>query len=328
MSLTKTKFKARRIRLSNRNKIEYLHNQLKKLRAEKSEMKAEKDKVKVENNELVKQQLRDYGILQEELKKVQDLKKQIECPVCLEVPRKGPVFACSNGHLVCQKCKRETCPTCRGAVGDNKSLIAVAVIEKILHDCKFVECEEEFALNQIEEHEKNCEHRIVACPYYEQCDQRVSLSRLLEHLEKKPCGRRRAPKVVEKYVSESVLYQANTRQLFDSSNGLHWKVATYSHMGYLLALCVNKSHNNMWQFIVVMFETPEVCAEFNVEIEVYEADSDVDTRVSAKVHCHPCSIDEPRAEMEGLGLCVHHRFMKRMMLREDCYKFCVSFSFF
>jgi len=330
MSLIKTKFnksKTRRIKLSNRNKIEYLYNQLRKLKAEKSEMKAEKDRVKAENNDLVYEQLQNHVILKDELEKIKDLKKQVECPVCLEVPRKGPVFACPNGHLVCQKCKRENCPTCRGAVGDNKSLVAVAIIEKILHDCKFVQCEEEFALEEIEEHEKHCEHRVVACPYYEECDQRVSLSKLLEHLERKPCGRRRAPIVVNEYVSEIARYEANTRELFESRNGLHWKVATYSHAGYLLALRVNKSANNMWQFIIVMFETPEVCAEFNVEIEVYEADSDPNTRLSAKVHCHPSSIDEASAEMEGLGLCVHHRFMKRMMLKEEYCRFIVSFSF-
>ena len=34
------------------------------------------------------------------------LRKRVECPVCLEIPRSGPVFVCKNGHFVCQKCKR------------------------------------------------------------------------------------------------------------------------------------------------------------------------------------------------------------------------------
>ena len=42
------------------------------------------------------------------------LRKRVECPVCLEIPRSGPVFVCKNGHFVCQKCKRGgNCPTCR-----------------------------------------------------------------------------------------------------------------------------------------------------------------------------------------------------------------------
>ena len=71
MSLLKTKYnrsKARRIKLSNRNRIEHLHSQLKKFKAEKREMKAVKDKMKAEKDELVQQQLQDIGILTEELK--------------------------------------------------------------------------------------------------------------------------------------------------------------------------------------------------------------------------------------------------------------------
>jgi len=330
MSLIKikfNKFKARRTKLSNRNKIEHLYHQLKKLKAKNNKIKAEK---KAEKNVLVQQHLQDNGILKEKLKseeeKVKALKKQIECPVCLEVPRKGPVFSCLNGHLVCQNCKRETCPTCREAVGDNKSLVAVAVIERVLHDCKFVECEKEFALEHIEEHENNCKHRFVACPYYYQCDQRVPLSKILEHLERNACGISGGPKVLYKSVSEIRTYKVDEQMLL-GSYGLHWKIPTVSYMGSLHALCVNKIGDN-WQFIVVTFETPEICAEFNIEMEVYEADSDPDTRLSAKIHCHPSSIDEPRAEMEGLGLCVHHRFMKKMAPKEDCFKFMFSFTFF
>ena len=54
------------------------------------------------------EQMKDT-ILQEELKaekkKIDDMKKQIECPVCLEVPRTGPVFVYPNGHFVCEQCK-------------------------------------------------------------------------------------------------------------------------------------------------------------------------------------------------------------------------------
>ena len=105
------------------------------------------------------------GILEEKLKskkkKIEDMKKEIECPVCREVPRKGPVFSCPNGHLVCQKCKREYCPICRTVMGDNKSLVSVKFIERILHDCKFVECEEEFPHNEIDTHERVCKHRVL-----------------------------------------------------------------------------------------------------------------------------------------------------------------------
>ena len=32
------------------------------------------------------------------------LRKLVECPVCLALPRKGPVPCCANGHVVCSPC--------------------------------------------------------------------------------------------------------------------------------------------------------------------------------------------------------------------------------
>jgi len=312
MSLINTKFnrnKGKRIKLSNRNKIEYLHKQLKKM--------------KVENNALVEQ----FNDKEEELKieeeKVSDLKKQVECPVCLEVPRKAPVFSCRNGHLVCQKCKRKSCPTCRVAMGDNKSLVAIAVSEKILHECKFDDCEEEDTLENIEQHEKYCFHRLVACPYYGVCNQRVPLLKIMGHLGKKPCSSTRHLSNVE---STGIgKFQVSNMRMLESPR-LTWQVKTYNYEGRFLALCACKLGEN-WQFTVVILDPPECCSDFNIKMEVYETDSDPDTRLRAKVRCHPCSIDQPAAEMKGLGLYVHHSFMKKMMLQKDSFKFTVSFSF-
>ena len=119
--------------------------------------------------------------LTSEKKKIENLRKQVECPVCLDVPRKGPIFVCPNGHIICPKCKREKCPICRVKVGNNKSIVAVALIENILHDCKFDGCDEEHPLDMIENHEKYCYHRIVTCPDV-QCDQTIRLSNIMDHL--------------------------------------------------------------------------------------------------------------------------------------------------
>merc|ERR1712179_366571 len=258
-----------------------------------------------------------------EKEKVTDLKKLIECPVCLTVPRKGPVFSCPNGHLVCPKCKRESCPTCREVMGENKSLVATAVIEKVLHECKFVDCEEEFPLQGIEQHEKYCYHRLVACPNYGHCNQKVSLSKLLDHLVKTPCCTNRPPFPLNESTGIG-LFGVPNREMFESHR-LHCKINTYVYRGTLLALYVNKS-GDTWFFSVVMCVPPQVCSVFKIKMEVCETGADPDTRLSAKIRCHPCSIDQPVAEMNGLCLSVHHRFME-MMLKKDSMRFTVSFSF-
>ena len=51
-------------------------------------------------------------------------------------------------------------------MGDNKLLVAVTIIERNLHDCRFVECEEKFPHNEIDTHERVCKHRVlVPIPY-------------------------------------------------------------------------------------------------------------------------------------------------------------------
>ena len=316
------KMKGRRIKLSNRNKIEYLHNKIKKMKIEKKTL-AERLKDTMKDTAATVE-LFEYKLKSEE-NKVHDLKKTVECPVCLEVPRKGPVFTCPNGHLVCQKCKRASCPTCREAMGGNNSLVAVAIIEKILHDCKFIDCAQKFSLNNIEEHEKVCMHRAVACPN-SQCAQRMPLSKLLDHLETSPrCCTNRKPLYVDGS-SIAINYHLSSREL-RYLRRVALPVWVLCFEGRFFALNVNKS-GDYWRFFMVMFESSEVCSDFSVEMDVYETNSPPDTRQSMKARCHPCPIDQTIPEMEGYcyGLVVHHKFMKTMF-KEDSFKLTVSISF-
>ena len=46
---------------------------------------------------------------------VSDLRRSLECPVCLETPKAGPLYQCENGHILCSVCieKVQECPQCR-----------------------------------------------------------------------------------------------------------------------------------------------------------------------------------------------------------------------
>ena len=116
------------------------------------------------------------GNLKRKLNIVDKLKDKIKCPVCMEIPRAGPLPVCPNGHLVCQECTRDTCPTCRVRMGTGKSLLASTIIENIEHKCKFSDCGEFFPLETIEEHIKVCPRRTVSCPYAN-CGVKIGLSR-------------------------------------------------------------------------------------------------------------------------------------------------------
>ena len=88
----------------------------KKLKAKDEELNVLKREIRVKNNEMtlkcgefntMKHKVRRQNLL------IQKLKDKLECPVCLDVPRNAPVPVCLNGHFVCQKCKRDSCPSCR-----------------------------------------------------------------------------------------------------------------------------------------------------------------------------------------------------------------------
>merc|ERR1719348_1282930 len=54
------------------------------------------------------------------------VRERLECPVCLCVPRRGPVPSCPSGHLICSPCllkmkkegKGDNCPSCRAPMGE------------------------------------------------------------------------------------------------------------------------------------------------------------------------------------------------------------------
>jgi len=259
---------------------------------------------------------------------LEDLKEHVMCPVCLEVPRSGPIYACPNGHHVCKKCKQKDCPICRAVMGSNKSLLAVEIIENILHKCKFVKCEDMFHLGyELFAHERNCEHRIVSC-LESDCDEKFALSDLREHR-----GRKSSCSGIENIRVE---YEANVTVIEDFCIGeivelknkeTSWPVHWYTFYNSPVALCVNKSTEH-YHFYIVLVESEGVCEEQTVELEVFKKDSPPQvSRNCLKFRGNPVSIDTPKSEIENLGLTVHHEVMEKMVLEEDAFNFTVSFSF-
>merc|ERR1719341_2336769 len=118
----------------------------KKLEETKNRMEREKMKVEDEKNKF-------------EAK----LRKLVECPVCLALPRKGPVPCCANGHLVCSPClgklreeNKLDCPTCKEHFGEGKSMLAFAVAQEVQHECRHQGCTKIASVDQIVQHEKEC----------------------------------------------------------------------------------------------------------------------------------------------------------------------------
>ena len=109
------------------------------------------------------------------------LKDRLQCPVCLCLPTSGYLQPCRNGHIVCSYCRRQTCPVCRVDMEDIKSLLAMAVVEVIEHDCPNEGCTRTFLTCELAAHEVVCDHAPVFCPA-PHCQAVLPLADLRSHL--------------------------------------------------------------------------------------------------------------------------------------------------
>jgi len=135
---------------------------------EKDQLKREKAEVAEEKNKVEEIKIK---VEDEKIKFEAKMRKLVECPVCLTLPREGPVPCCANGHLVCNPClgklraeNKLDCPTCREPFGEGKSLLAFAVAEEVRHECRHQGCTKTTQYDKIVQHEKECKWRLVICP--------------------------------------------------------------------------------------------------------------------------------------------------------------------
>ena len=107
----------------------------------------------------------------------------IQCPVCLSIPRTGPIYQCENGHVVCKDChaKLVACPVCRNKTVGIRSLASEWILERFPIACAFKinGCQHEYMKNLLEIHEKECEFRLVNCFV---CSQDRMISEFANHV--------------------------------------------------------------------------------------------------------------------------------------------------
>ena len=144
------------------------------------------------NNEPLESLLADLGMElprnpTEALRKIRDI---IQCVICQAVPPRK-IFQCENGHLTCESCSGRvtSCPMrCSGAEerpwrGRNLALEQVLAAVRPLKRCRNEGCHVQSHAEELTEHEKRCEHRLVPCPLGEGCAREVPYSEVKEHFE-------------------------------------------------------------------------------------------------------------------------------------------------
>ena len=96
----------KRLKLEDANNHEQLEIQrLKEVEKELKEVvKKQEEMLASRNKKLLEMEKSKNKVEREKSKFEAKLQKLVECPVCLTLPRAGPVPCCANGHLVCSPC--------------------------------------------------------------------------------------------------------------------------------------------------------------------------------------------------------------------------------
>jgi len=89
--------------------------------------------------------------------------RDMECPICFEVPETAPVYKCVNSHIICNKCKpcllSNKCPICNVELGDDRCFVTELYIANRQKKCKYESygCKVlERDITNLSEHERSC----------------------------------------------------------------------------------------------------------------------------------------------------------------------------
>jgi len=260
-------------------------------------------------NKILKNRIVELEKQQKDLKDfhynmVKQLKEKIECPVCMEIPRKGHVLVCPNGHFVCHVCKKDSCPTCRSNMGSNKSILAGTIIDNIEHKCKFEDCDQSFLLPDICKHEGTCPHRTVVCPH-PSCTVKVSVSKLISHLtDKKSCDDGKDNILVNLVKNKYCSNYETTRDL--NSKTMIWRLKAFKFEDMDFVIFPQKTQGRYY-FMIVMLGTADQCSEYRVELELHEytyngEEEDSTKSMSIKFCGNPTSIDVEKTKLDSFGI--------------------------
>jgi len=253
-------------------------------------------------------------------KMVAELEEKVECPVCLVVPREGPVPCCPHGHITCSPCLgklraegRQECPTCRVPIGEGRSALARIVIEHMDHQCSFQGCQVKVASKDYRRHQEDCEHRRVICPSSNfSCSKIMAFCEVEEHaITCRGVDQEEAMEVVSKCeIREDEMHTEQT---------LKWSSQVMKTKdGEVFFLRMNRI-DDVFSLEVVMLGNEEECKRFSVEASIIDA---ITEEVACKSVFHP----RPISSSNNTEICLNIKqagFAKICKLDKvrKCYQF-------
>ena len=272
---------------------------------------------------------KNYELLAEKYEKLTiQLEDRIKCPVCLDIPRSGPVFCCPKGHAVCSSCYQghsSECPMCRTRMYRNTSLLAATVIESIEHVCKHEECGRRMTLEELEEHMADCAWRQVACPAV-RCKRKVTFSTLMDHILNEcnySFAKRSKTCIIAKESLTRTIFSTTTAELRNSQ----FEVSCFTWNNNYFFLTMRNGEGGARNFYVQMFGSEEECSKLKVTISL----TDESGKVSLSYGSQPYTMDLKEKDRIEAGFILRfadlEKFCSKAKDNEDRSQFTVALKF-
>lgn len=205
----------------------------------------------------------------------------MECPICLETPRTGPIYSCRKGHIICKECqpKVSQCPTCRDRNIDCRSIIAEKLLEATLKDtpvrCKHRSsgCNYEDLVVNLEKHETSCMFRLVRCPAFHRgaCSWLGPLNKLIQHVIQKKCAQVVKAKPPNSYFVSTIGDFAQDQTVFSKVTTTHWKpvmLISQEALKYFCYAIFYRDAQGYWFAYVRSFAPYSIMKTLRVEIRI------------------------------------------------------------
>lgn len=204
----------------------------------------------------------------------------MECPVCMEIPRRGPIYNCHNGHLICPTCQPQVreCPTCRDRDIDCRNLLAERLLESTLRDtpvpCQnhLAGCEKEDLVANLIHHEMGCYYRAVKCPAHHRnaCHWTGPLSQLIKHVINNKCAQVVKEKGRDRAFTSTIGdFNQENMSVFDRPNVTHWKpvlLISPDTFKYFIYLIIYRDQQGFWNISARSYSHPDIVKCLEIEI--------------------------------------------------------------
>ena len=164
------------------------------------------------------------------------------------------------------------CPTCRVAMGQGQSLLALTVVKNAWHECKLQGCNVSLPFDQIKEHEEMCIWRLIICPGDGQtCTAMLPYCTVLTHV-KNCSGCAHSPVVFQlsRHCAEMNASMTLDAALAFNGRGRTWKTKILQlEQGFVFFVRLSR-REGIFTIDVVMKGRKEDCREFMVEASILD----------------------------------------------------------